>query len=712
MNANSYFFKLLFLFTIIISPLFSSETNKPLTTNSDTKICLTMIVKNESRIIKRCLDSVKNIVDCICICDTGSSDNTVEIIEAYLKENGIPGEVYHHTWKNFGHNRTLSAKAAQETLKTLNFNLQKTYLLFLDADMVLVIKPEFNKQSLVDDCYLLSQKNVNISYYNLRVAKASLPWESLGVTHEYWASPMPHKRTQLDSLEIDDREDGGAKADKFERDVKLLTQGLIDEPGNERYMFYLAQSYKCLKDFDTSIKWYKDRIAKGGWKEEVWYSYFMIGDCYKEMGDDEKAIQWYLDAFQYNPSRAETLQKVANHYRLNGKNELAYLYAKHGSQIPFPKDQLLFISYPVYEYQFDEEISIAAYYTGKKSEGLEASNRLILNKNVPQSIKKQAYNNLIFYVERLKNVAYKPIQINLPWISPNSSLHYNPTNPSILKTQNGYDLIVKTVNYVQEGATHYKTLDADDPKNIIKTINILVKMDKNFNILSQHEIVENLPRKKMPWRALEGLEDCRIFNLNGETWFTCTTDDTHPDHHIEISACKVVQDSNKEKLDVAKLQPLRIPTQKSCEKNWLPFVLKGEPYFVYGYDPFDIYKVDLETGKCDLAYQSKYKQDFSSFRGSAAPVEFDNGYLMMVHEVAFGKGRSYFHRFLFLDKDFKITKISKPFIFQKNGIEFCAGMTVDHQAKHLVMAVGIEDREAKLAAMELDTVRKMLEPLH
>ena len=45
-----------------------------------------MIVKNESKIITRCLDQVKEIVDCICICDTGSEDNTVEIIEDFCRK--------------------------------------------------------------------------------------------------------------------------------------------------------------------------------------------------------------------------------------------------------------------------------------------------------------------------------------------------------------------------------------------------------------------------------------------------------------------------------------------------------------------------------------------------------------------------------------------------------------------------------------------------
>ena len=48
-------------------------------------VCLNMIVRNESKIITRLLKSVEAIVDTYCICDTGSTDNTVEILENFKK---------------------------------------------------------------------------------------------------------------------------------------------------------------------------------------------------------------------------------------------------------------------------------------------------------------------------------------------------------------------------------------------------------------------------------------------------------------------------------------------------------------------------------------------------------------------------------------------------------------------------------------------------
>ena len=56
-------------------------------------ICLNMIVKNESRVIGRLLESVVPLIDSYCICDTGSTDNTKEIITNFFNEHNIKGKI-------------------------------------------------------------------------------------------------------------------------------------------------------------------------------------------------------------------------------------------------------------------------------------------------------------------------------------------------------------------------------------------------------------------------------------------------------------------------------------------------------------------------------------------------------------------------------------------------------------------------------------------
>ena len=123
-------------------------------------ICLNMIVKNESKIITRLFDTVLPIIDSYCICDTGSTDNTRQIIKDYFDSKDIPGQIVRHPFKNFGHNRDYALKAAKS---------MADYLLFLDADMKLVITPEFDKALLTSDVYSVRQGVPGFTYHNVRL---------------------------------------------------------------------------------------------------------------------------------------------------------------------------------------------------------------------------------------------------------------------------------------------------------------------------------------------------------------------------------------------------------------------------------------------------------------------------------------------------------------------------------------------------------------
>ena len=128
-----------------------------------------MIVKNESKIIKRCLDSVKPIIDYWVIVDTGSVDGTQEIIKKHLKD--IPGELHERPWKNFGENRTEAFQLAKG---------KGDYLLFMDADDVLVIEEEFHKQALTKDLYNTVARSPRLYLYKTTTCQSEFTLEMGG----------------------------------------------------------------------------------------------------------------------------------------------------------------------------------------------------------------------------------------------------------------------------------------------------------------------------------------------------------------------------------------------------------------------------------------------------------------------------------------------------------------------------------------------------
>lgn len=80
-----------------------------------TKIVLNMIVKDEAHIIEETLENlVSNLAfDYWVISDTGSTDQTPEIIKTFFKEKGIKGELFYDKWQNFAHNRNKALEHAR-----------------------------------------------------------------------------------------------------------------------------------------------------------------------------------------------------------------------------------------------------------------------------------------------------------------------------------------------------------------------------------------------------------------------------------------------------------------------------------------------------------------------------------------------------------------------------------------------------------------------
>ena len=150
-------------------------------------ICLNMIVKNERKILPRLFASVLPVIDSYCICDTGSTDGTIEFIKSYFKEHNISGKVVEEPFINFCHNRNV---ALQNCLGMSDF------VLLLDADMVLQVN-NYNKDVLNDkyDSFSLLQGNESFSYQNTRIVKNNGKFKYVGVTHEYISAPNAVQHT-------------------------------------------------------------------------------------------------------------------------------------------------------------------------------------------------------------------------------------------------------------------------------------------------------------------------------------------------------------------------------------------------------------------------------------------------------------------------------------------------------------------------------------
>lgn len=348
-----------------------------------------MIVKDEVDVIERCLKSVLPIIDYWVIVDTGSSDKTQDKIMQFMKENHVDGELHERPWINFSHNRNEALKLAKGKCD---------YVFFIDADEYLEYEDDFQLLNLEKDFYYITVSHSGSIYAKLQLAKSMLNWKWEGVLHEYLACSEAHTSEMLKGVKTIYTTEGARSKDpqKYLKDVQVLEEALKENPFSERYVFYLAQSYRDAQLYDKALETYTKRASMNGWEQEVYYSLLQIALMKERLKfSNEEIEKSYLEAFSYRPQRAEPLYYLAKHYRMLGEFEKSYKIAAIGSDIP-GSDDILFVEDWIYQYGLALERSVDAYWLGNYEESRSLSLGLLSSKTLPDNVRTLVEKNLQF----------------------------------------------------------------------------------------------------------------------------------------------------------------------------------------------------------------------------------------------------------------------------------------------------------------------------
>jgi len=670
-------------------------------------LCLNMIVKNESKIITRLFDSVSPIIDSYCICDTGSTDNTIKIIKEYFENKNIPGKVVSEPFKNFCHNR--------------NFSLQSClgmsdYVLLLDADMILEAK-NFNKQVLnsADSFYIL-QGNDSFYYQNMRIVKNNGLYKYVGVTHEYIDTPPNNTIGGFEkpNLFIHDVGDGGAKNDKFERDIRLLLAGIKEEPNNIRYYFYLANSYHDSGRFGEAINVYKKRIEMAGWIEEVWYSYYRIGLCFKNMGKMDDAIRYWMEGYEYYPDRLEGLYEVLQYYRLISKHKLGdmiYQLAKKILNLNKNRDQYLFLHNDIYTHKIYYEYTIIASYLGVTDINYEVIKVLNNSKDINET--NNLLSNMKFY-KHILNQKHKFI-IDNSFISNlnNEDINFISSSSCLMQNidKNGYKMNVRYVNYYITDSGAYLNCD----KHII-TVNKYIDLDSSLNIKN-----EKLMELKFDGRRYIGIEDIRIFNDVETNELLYIGTGYHENEQIGIVSGKY----DIEKLQFVGSEIKQDFNNSGCEKNWVFIDFNNATHIVYDWNPLNICKINNTMNKLEKVAKRETPAIFSRVRGSTNGFKYskktgtsiNNGNIridimedeiwFVNHIVSYESPRHYYHIISVFDSDMNLLRYSAPFKFEGEPIEYCLSIIVEDE--QVLINYSTWDRTTRIGVYDKKYIDQLLE---
>lgn len=674
------------------------------------KICLNMIVKNESKIITRFFDSVISFIDGYCICDTGSSDDTKEVIQTYFQEKEIPGKVVEKEFVDFSTNRNFALHACH-SMEDMD------YVLLLDADMKLVFDNmdihQF-KTNMDKDAYFLFQGNDSFMYKNIRIVRNSPDYSYWGVTHEYMNLPNVCRQHTIlkNDMFIHDIGDGGAKDDKFARDIRLLKKGLESDPNNERYLFYLGNSYLDSGQYQGAIDTYKKRIQVGGWKEEIWYCYYSIGRAYKSLYFSNNlcnsnyifhAIHYWMEAYEYYPERIENLYEIVKLYREQSKYNLAYqfyLMADYQRTHHYSDDHL-FHEKAIYDYKLDYELSIMAFYVKPTSIDIHTKiyNLLSNNYNTDISIFKNILSNYKFYTPRLSvhDNGEHPQELiqQLCREYMNTQPGISMSTPSIMKNNDGELAInVRFVNYHINKKGGY-----ENKENIISLNNIYVLNDDDKTLKNTIEIKHNRELDNL----YVGLEDVKLIYYKDTMHYICNRGINA--NKIEVES-GIIDDNG-----VCKSNILKLEKQNSIEKNWVLFHHKSEDalHFVYNWYPLQLGKIIDDSEKDATRTYNTFIYErhdtprlFSQVRGSTNGVYVDNELWFICHIVSYENIRIYYHLFVVLDptNNYRLKKHSKLFTFDKCPVEYTTGFVYDEHKKQFMVGYSTNDNITKFVNID------------
>jgi GR25 family glycosyltransferase involved in LPS biosynthesis len=371
-------------------------------------ICLNMIVKNEANVIINTLNNLSQYIqfDYWVISDTGSTDNTQQIIRDYFLKKGIPGELFSHEWKDFGYNRTKALESAYD---------KTDYLLVFDADdnMMGDFKLPFSDipNAKYSDRYML-KIGKGFEYVRPLLINNRKRWMFRGVLHEFLANlePVNEDATIVGNYHIESGRTGNRSQNptKYYDDAIILEKAyhvelaLPDKGLSGRYAFYCARSYKDagVKYYDNAVEWYKTVLdIQHHWDQEKYYAALEIGIIYKEQNKMELGVPFLLKTLEYDIERIEGLILAIEYFYQTGQyiliNALYHRFRNYNRNL----QHKLFIDMHLYQDRLEFFNGISAHFVNDKISGFACCKQVITNQQMGYNELVSTLNNIMCYKE-------------------------------------------------------------------------------------------------------------------------------------------------------------------------------------------------------------------------------------------------------------------------------------------------------------------------
>ncbi len=289
-------------------------------------------------------------------------------------------------------------------------------------------------------------------------------------------------------------------------------------------------------------------------------------------------------------------------------------------------------------------------------------------------------------------------------------------NPSITGRANGFSVLVRALDPVPYVGPALPFVSSES---------WLLDYTETLAVRSALKLDDREVRQKCP-EAVHGLEDGRLFEWQGQLWILYSGLRREiSGYHNTMLICRV------EGSRLTDPRVLPSPKHLKREKNWMPWVMEEALYLVYSTQPLEIYRVST-AGLEPVSVGSTTRDPVifpvggAMMSGSSQVIPWGKGrYLAVTHhrrkaailkklymkhlsrDPAYQRKKVVFHHYLMMfDESFTLLGCSRPFQFETEGVEFCAGIV--KRDDQVVLSYGVMDNQARMLTMDVTQLERTL----
>ena len=321
----------------------------------DNLINLCIMVKNGGEQFEKMLQQNMHLIDRWTILDTGSTDNTIDIIKKTLIGKK-KGELYEEPFINFRDSRNRLLELAGETCK-YTLMLDDTYV--VQGDIRKFLKLVRGDQFA--DSFSIYIRSYDIEYVSNRILKTDRKLKYIYKIHEVIQDEnnanicVPRNSSHIIDYTYEYMEDRSNVRKQY--DITMLLEDLQEYPNNPRTYYYLGQTYKLIKDYENAFKYYMERAnhPSEGFLQEKIDAIFESARCAHFFLNKpwQECEVLYKRAYELDKTRPDSIYFIGIHYYIDGDKTTAYKYFKTAFEIGYPvhgqyclKPTLSYISLP------------------------------------------------------------------------------------------------------------------------------------------------------------------------------------------------------------------------------------------------------------------------------------------------------------------------------------------------------------------------------